>query len=165
MKLNLKKLIDGTESFISFDQEIQLDKRVVGEHIIMPVTFTGNVYADSNRGVITGKVRFDYEDDCARCLVDTVVNVEADIDAELVREGTSESNEDEDSIVEYSEDEIFIEELLSSIVVASSPMRVICSEDCRGLCPECGADLNKESCNCEIDNVDPRLAKLKDFFN
>jgi uncharacterized protein len=44
------------------------------------------------------------------------------------------------------------------------PMKSLCHADCRGLCPQCGANLNLESCTCETERVDPRLALLKDLL-
>jgi len=44
------------------------------------------------------------------------------------------------------------------------PMKPLCSPDCRGLCPHCGANLNHESCTCEEEQIDPRLALLKDLL-
>jgi uncharacterized protein len=41
------------------------------------------------------------------------------------------------------------------------PMKVLCSEDCKGLCPHCGANLNEESCDCVAETIDPRWAELR----
>lgn len=43
------------------------------------------------------------------------------------------------------------------------PMKPLCQEDCRGLCPVCGADWNRKACSCAQENIDPRWEKLKDF--
>jgi uncharacterized protein len=42
---------------------------------------------------------------------------------------------------------------------------VLCQEDCQGLCPTCGVNLNQTTCHCAEDTVDPRLEKLKDLLN
>ncbi|MDD2220922.1 MAG: DUF177 domain-containing protein [Clostridia bacterium] len=44
------------------------------------------------------------------------------------------------------------------------PMKALCKEDCKGLCPDCGINLNLDSCNCAAEKIDPRLEKLKDFI-
>ncbi|HCW51444.1 MAG TPA: hypothetical protein DGR79_05190 [Clostridiales bacterium] len=46
-------------------------------------------------------------------------------------------------------------------LVLELPMKPVCSERCRGLCPVCGTDLNRESCTCRVEEVDPRLSPLK----
>ena len=165
MKIDLKNIIEGLDSSINFDEEINLDQDLVDKNIVLPIRLKGTIYADSDGGYLTGKVIFSYKDSCARCLKETITEITADIDASLVKEGVSSLDEEDDSQVEFTDKEIFIEDLISSVILTSSPMRVICSDDCKGICPVCGANLNDEQCNCEIDNVDPRLAKLKDFFN
>jgi len=44
------------------------------------------------------------------------------------------------------------------------PMNPLCRADCKGLCPQCGTNLNRESCTCESTKIDPRLAVLKDML-
>jgi uncharacterized protein len=43
------------------------------------------------------------------------------------------------------------------------PTKILCRDDCKGLCPECGADLNEGTCSCKNENIDPRLEALKNF--
>lgn len=50
-------------------------------------------------------------------------------------------------------------------MLLSQPMHVLCKPDCQGLCPKCGVNLNLEQCDCVDDDIDPRLAKLKDLLN
>jgi uncharacterized protein len=55
------------------------------------------------------------------------------------------------------------ESVLSGLLMAI-PAKFVCSESCKGLCPSCGADLNKADCACNNEHFDERFAKLKDFF-
>ena len=50
-------------------------------------------------------------------------------------------------------------------MLLSQPMHVLCRPDCKGLCPTCGINRNREQCDCVDDDIDPRLAKLKDLLN
>lgn len=61
----------------------------------------------------------------------------------------------------YEGDVIDLEEILREQIILALPMYPRCKEECRGLCPVCGADLNKETCDCQREDVDPRLAVLK----
>ena len=54
--------------------------------------------------------------------------------------------------------------LMQETIVTELPLRLLCKEDCKGLCPKCGTDLNLGSCSCEHKEIDPRLAGLADFF-
>ena len=61
---------------------------------------------------------------------------------------------DEDGFIDLSA--VFNDELLLEL-----PTKLLCREDCKGLCPKCGKDLNKGSCNCPTKEIDPRLEVLK----
>ncbi len=57
-------------------------------------------------------------------------------------------------------DDVVLENLLVSL-----PIKVLCQEGCRGLCPQCGKDLNVGECDCTIDDINPRMAKLGQLLN
>jgi uncharacterized protein len=63
----------------------------------------------------------------------------------------------------YRDDQIDLSAVLSEQVVIDVPMKPVCSEECKGLCPNCGADLNEGECNCKEDKTDPRLAPLAEI--
>ena len=54
---------------------------------------------------------------------------------------------------------------VSDELYVNMPMQVLCKEDCKGLCPKCGKDLNKGDCGCDKTVLDPRMAKILDIFN
>jgi len=87
--------------------------------------------------------------------------------------GQQRATKFEDDEEEPSEEELIVvsgytldltEPIISSILL-SLPMKTICDEDCKGICPNCGRDLNEGQCNCEDKNIDPRLAKLKELMD
>ena len=64
---------------------------------------------------------------------------------------------------------LFRSKIIEQTLDFNLPQKVLCDEDCKGLCPKCGANLNKETCSCsetasDEDYIDPRFAKLKDLF-
>jgi len=63
----------------------------------------------------------------------------------------------------YHGDFIDLAPMICEQIVLQAPMRVLCTDDCKGLCPHCGINLNSGSCNCHSDVVDDRLAVLKNF--
>lgn len=89
--------------------------------------------------------------ECARCLRDVVLQVQAEA------EETFHESGDEPLIMAETID---LESVVHEAVVLAEPMRVLCSPDCKGLCPQCGKDLNEGSCGCVVDEQDPRLAPL-----
>ena len=76
-----------------------------------------------------------------------------------------EEEDEEEDIIYYKNDILDIEKHVLMEVLSSLPMKTLCKEDCKGLCPLCGTDFNKESCDCIVENIDPRFAKLKNFFD
>lgn len=106
---------------------------------------------------------------CDRCLKEVPISVEIPVDLLYAPEdpGGSRTGEielqarDLDFSV-YENDEIDLDGMVLEQMELSLPSRVLCSEDCRGLCPQCGADLNVERCDCQKP-VDPRWQALIDL--
>jgi uncharacterized protein len=103
---------------------------------------------------------------CARCLDTVVEEISRDFDL-FYRPMTSIAHDeefhlglDDTEIAFFEGDGLFLADVLAEQVNLALPMKVICSSDCRGLCPHCGANLNNEECRCEKNGGDPRLAPL-----
>ena len=70
----------------------------------------------------------------------------------------------EDVILLHPNDNIVdMTDQIRQVLALAMPMKPICSEDCRGLCPQCGANLNEETCDCRSDEIDERWEGLKDL--
>ena len=104
---------------------------------------------------------------CARCLRAHQVKLTIDVE----RECTLQQIDDPQAYAEVDDGlppvpilnagEIDLSELVRQLIVINAPARSLCQPDCKGLCPQCGADLNEGPCECEVEEVDPRLAPLK----
>jgi uncharacterized protein len=133
------------------------------------IEFTGNARRSNRNVVIDGTVSGQVEVDCDRCLkkvelpIATSFNVEFDPQPEGVTGGHELQNEDL-NISFYRGDAIDLDQLVAEQLLLAVPARVLCTEECKGLCPICGADKNLiQDCGCERDEVDPRWAALKDL--
>lgn len=117
------------------------------------------------RGNLTAKIN----QECSRCLESATLTVAGDFAYTLVPEKAGVAEEDMELTAEdletghYSGDFIDLGPLVCEQIVLQAPMRVLCAEDCKGLCPRCGKNLNTGSCNCHSGVVDDRLAVLKNF--
>ena len=120
---------------------------------------------------VTGRAITRLELDCGRCLDAFEVPVDARFELRYVpqpesaAEGEREIGEDDLTTSFYREGTLDVVELLREQFQLALPMKPLCAESCRGLCPECGAHLNRTDCGCKSKSVDPRLAPLKELLN
>lgn len=98
---------------------------------------------------------------CGRCLKEFTAVTKAEAVEKFYPAGAE--NIEQDAFV-YDSDVIDITKPLREGLLLAEPMQALCKQDCRGLCPVCGADLNDGDCGCERFSVDPRLAALKQFI-
>lgn len=102
---------------------------------------------------------------CDRCLKDvpTVFPLEFERKVSLTDDcGEDEDNSNEANYIDgYHLD---VELLLCSEIIAGWPMKVLCSEDCKGICSVCGQNLNEGACDCEDTSLDPRMSVIRDVF-
>ena len=79
----------------------------------------------------------------------------------LVQEGTQAA---EDLIV-FGGYSVALDEIVLNNILIHMPIRYLCREDCKGLCPMCGKDLNEGECGCKREEIDPRLEVLSRFYD
>lgn len=105
---------------------------------------------------------------CARCARPVELRLDRDFDVTYVAEERAkalesrELDEQELDLDYYRDDSVDIRALLAEQVHLALPMKLLCREDCQGLCPQCGIDLNEDECDCGPP-VDPRLAPLAEL--
>jgi uncharacterized protein len=77
----------------------------------------------------------------------------------------AELEERDMSLSVFDGEAVDMDELVGEQLLLALPSRILCSEDCKGLCPECGNDRNLKDCNCGSEEVDPRWGALKELVN
>ena len=118
---------------------------------------------------LRGEIKTSISAPCDRCLNEVIIRAEIPFDlfyapADATRDqgGERELFERDLDFAVYENDLIDLDEMILEQLELSLPSRVLCREDCRGLCPQCGADLNVEQCQCK-PQIDPRWRALADF--
>ena len=115
--------------------------------------------------LIQGKMDLTILIPCGRCLEEVPVEFELDfekkIDMNLTEEERREALDECAYIHGYDLD---VDELVYSEILVNWPLRVLCKEDCKGICSRCGANLNQGSCDCDTADLDPRMAVISDIF-
>lgn len=157
MRIDLKKLSGVYGSKIPFAGQADLSAEAVyGEYPFQqPVRYEGEIVNHLGVLKLTAGVQAVYSTHCARCLKPLDVPLEAQVETVLSREG-----EEEDEVFLLTEDAVEVEDVLIPELLLQVRMTYLCKEDCKGLCPVCGADRNVTACTCESKQVDPRLAAL-----
>ena len=134
-----------------------------------PVSVHGRLHAVKAEGevLVTGSLKAEAELECSRCLKAFRRDISISFDVcyhpveQLTGEDRHEIAADELEMDFYAGDELDITNLLIEQVALNVPMKPLCSDSCRGLCPNCGADLNMGNCACSINHHDARFEKLK----
>ncbi len=99
---------------------------------------------------------------CARCMKNVEEKFSASIRETLAHEEAEVR--DRDAVVTFTGNSIDLHAVIWPNIFLALDSKYLCKEDCKGLCPMCGTDLNEGSCSCAEDDIDPRLAGLKDLL-
>lgn len=103
--------------------------------------------------------------ECVRCLDPYNIELSQDIDFFAVAETsarTSRHSDAEDYVVFQGQDMVArLDDIVRQAIILALPSKPLCKEDCAGLCPECGANLNRGGCSCVREDTDPRWEGLK----
>lgn len=106
---------------------------------------------------------------CARCLEPLKQDVQREFDL-LYRPAGADAGRDEMSVTDaeaeisyYEGEGLALEDVVREQVLLAVPLKVTCQEDCKGLCPHCGLNLNEGKCSCTVEMEEPRWAALKDI--
>ncbi len=118
---------------------------------------------------LKGKLETSLEVACARCLDPVVLPVQRSFDLLYRPLGTDAGHEElsvtdaEAEIGYYQGDGLMLEDTRREQVLLSVPLKALCREDCKGLCPHCGKNLNESACTCADQLEDPRWLALKEI--
>ena len=169
MKLDLRPLLAG-EKHLAFDYELSLDidpedssSFLYGVSFPSPMKVWGDITNTAGYMRMTLSTSVDYTAACARCLTPVSGEFTFDLEKTVAPRDLLE-NLDEDRLDDYAiiEDGFLdMDEQLRAQLEMEFPARFLCREDCRGLCQRCGKNLNEGECNCEVKEIDPRLAPLQ----
>ncbi len=166
MHINLAELFSQTVSDVTVDRVLELKELSFGTDtykVVEPIqVHLALNMMDTDEYLVRGSITTTLTIPCNRCMDDVINEVKAD----FTKEFKTSTVDDEDDMSEYLEGVVLnLEKLVLDEVYMNVPMKVLCNEDCRGICKSCGKNLNHTACDCEDDNVDPRLAGLKDLFS
>ncbi len=102
---------------------------------------------------------------CDRCLQDVEVSIDVTFSHELAAPSEENVQSEEEEQCFISGYDLDVETLMNNEILINMPVKVLCSEECKGICMVCGHNLNEGECGCDTFVPDPRMAAIKDIFN
>lgn len=163
MKMDLKQLFDivGEKRIIDCSLDFSKEELYGQAPFQSPVKITGQI--ENRAGVVrlVFGVKSVLNLVCDRCLEPFDREVSLSFDHVLVRE----LNTDSDEYVVCEDGILDLAELVRADFLLELPTKVLCREDCKGLCPQCGKNLNFDSCECRKKDMDPRWEALSGMFS
>lgn len=163
MILDLRSLFANDDESLLLDCRLDMsDVDFFGEKPLKaPIEIKGRAF--SRAGIVTLSVicACEYTAPCDRCGNETVKTYNVPIERVLV---SKLENGENDEIILLEDFKLDIDELCFTEIVLAMPSKHLCSEDCKGLCQNCGKNLNDGPCGCATKSVDPRLAALSQLL-
>ena len=162
MIIDLKPMLRGEVNSIAVDF-------VITPEIIEDVTFTedarvhGKITNSAGYMRLTLKAELPYVGQCARCLDEVRGVFSLEFERTVVTEGMVSEERLEESVDEYIvlvDDKLELDDPVREELLIDFPRKLLCSEDCEGLCPKCGRPKREGECGCPTREIDPRLAVL-----
>lgn len=165
-------LLSVTEEPMPFNFRLQpgeIDLDTEGVRLAGEIRVAGELTRNAAKTGVRGSVYAPLEIDCIRCLapvkrdLDLVFQIDF-VDKEMFpdsKETHLESSDLDTDVIDGNE--LDLAEVAREQIVLNLPEQVLCSEDCKGICPTCGTDLNEGECRCREDDIDPRWQALKEL--
>jgi uncharacterized protein len=151
--------------------EVDIEERVELEDVSLsgPVISHLSLNKVSSEIIITGRLKAEMAVQCSRCLKDFTQGLDISVNVvyhpvEDVAGERHALKDDELDMGFYQGEELDLQELLKEQILLNTQMKPLCNEQCKGICPKCGKDLNTGQCNCSRKEIDPRLEVLKNFL-
>ena len=170
MQINLSELLTVNGKSKQYEATLDMDKFrcnagqfsvVHKQPVQINITHTGN-----RKLIIDCECKLSVEFPCDRCLKPVIhqfeLSFDRDVDLEVTEEERLEALDEQSYINGYNLD---VDQLVYGELIVNMPMKVLCSDSCKGICNRCGINLNFESCHCDDTELDPRMSVIRDIFN
>ena len=157
MYLELDAVFNNDGESLQIDYDFSLDD----ESVVTPVKVSGSVFNRTGIVNLQADARFDYSTSCAKCNKPLLRHAKVPVRHTLLTHAESEDN---DEFIVLDGMRLLLDELVSEDIYLALPSRFLCKDDCKGLCPLCGQDLNVGQCSCSAP-TDSRWDSIKDLFN
>ena len=153
LALELPGELFSPAEFASFEGEVEVDSFEYGPDAYRfegPLSWRIDVSNTGDALLVSGSVSGRAHTDCARCLEDAAYDLNGEVEGYFLLENAEQPEGAEEEFDRLPENHVLdVESLLIAALVFELPIMPLCDEDCKGLCPSCGANLNEGPCGCE----------------
>jgi len=165
MKIELNRTSeDLSESLALQDSPEALELEADGVAFDGPIRVELLVSKNQDQLICRGQVTASAKLECSRCLAGYHCTITSELSFVVDLAGGSDQARSEEEgyfVVDPSAVSFEIDDLVREAIILSLPLKPLCSDDCKGLCPVCGIDLNRSQCNCVKEETDPRWDQLR----
>ena len=163
MLLNLKKVFLNEGEILNAEYDLDLRDLDFNGGAPFKTPVRVEAKAENRAGVVDLAVtaKFDYTAPCDRCGEETITSFVRSFNHTVVQ---SLVGENESDYIEAPDFTVDLDAPVTADILLDLPSKHLCREDCKGLCPKCGKNLNEGECGCDLREIDPRLEILKSLL-
>ncbi len=166
MKIDISNLLCGKDKSVVIDCEITWGSNCNIDFTVLDIDdinlyCNGKLFKQNDDIFIELKYEVKLIAPCSRCLERAEQVITSEL-YDMLCDKNGQAYEDMQNLIE-GHDFLVGEYILEDIII-NRDSQILCDEDCQGICPKCGVNLNNEECTCERESIDPRLSALKNFF-
>jgi len=166
MLMNLRA-VSNQDKTVYYTEDVDVSELFNSKHQIIGIgPVHAELRANVNSGIIVvqGQLNMTARMICSRCLDSVKKKLDIPFYEMFMHKQEFQLTNEREEIHVVSEDSIDLVPYVEETVSLALPFIPLCSEECLGLCPECGINRNEQQCNCSHEQTDPRLAGLADLF-
>jgi len=166
MKINISDVLRNEKACIDieFNDKVEGLEDTIGSYVLYGnVVFNGILRRAKGALLnLSGLIEFKYDISCYRCLNNIHGSMKIKVNESIL---SAAEVTDKDDVFTYEGKYIDLDVILKNYIILSLPMKQVCSNECKGLCPICGSNLNESKCGCkEENNINPQMKILKNYF-
>ena len=163
MILDLSPIINNEGKKLNLELELDLNSADTDICFKTPISLKGTLLNIGGSLELAVTVHAVLECTCDRCLESFEKTIECSFEEVLKKEDFNNQHENPDAIY-FQGNSVELDEIVLNNIILSLPIKNLCSEDCKGLCANCGHNLNQGECSCDTRATDPRFDALDKFF-
>ncbi len=161
MIIDINPILKGEYNELALDYSLLIEEPVEGIKFPEKISVVGSVKNMAGYITLMLDANVRYQTSCARCLTPIEATKSISFNKTVITNTEDFQDTENDDYIVSEDGYIDSDEALIEQIILELPLRHLCKDDCKGLCPKCGADLNVKECGCDTSEPDPRFDVLR----